>query len=57
MNAAAGARELAALGEAYGFTVRALTLVEHDGEPISSTRIRLCMKLGNTDAATAMLGQ
>jgi riboflavin kinase/FMN adenylyltransferase len=55
-NAAGGAKELCALGGMFGFSAEALTLVEHEGEPISSTRIRLCMKLGKTDAVNAMLG-
>jgi len=56
-NAAAGATELCALGETLGFSTEALALVEHEGEPISSTRIRLCIKLGNTATASAMLGE
>ena len=56
-NAAAGARELSALGDALGFTAEALPLVEHEGEPISSTRIRSCIRRGENSAANTMLGR
>ncbi|MCL2068725.1 MAG: FAD synthetase family protein [Oscillospiraceae bacterium] len=55
-GAAADVRELRELGEVCGFLVEALPLLEHNREPISSTRIRLCIKQGNTQDASTMLG-
>ncbi len=53
-----GNREhLAALGAETGFEVDFVDAVEHQGEPISSTRVRHRLDAGDVDAATAMLGR
>jgi len=56
-GAGAGVRELAAFGEAFGFSVRAIPLVEHGGEPCSSSRIRACLRCGDISSANEILGR
>ena len=45
------------LGRTLGFTVRAVPPVEHEGEPISSTRIRRAVEAGRVDEAAVLLGR
>jgi riboflavin kinase/FMN adenylyltransferase len=56
-GAVCDAWELCALGKTYGFTAEALPLVQYDGAPISSTRIRSCIENGDHKAAAAMLSE
>jgi len=48
---------LAAEGEKRGFAVEALAPMDHEGEPISSSRIRACVARGDMGSAQAMLGR
>ncbi|MEY3394111.1 MAG: hypothetical protein RL346_347 [Verrucomicrobiota bacterium] len=48
---------LRSLGQAYGFTVKALPHTHWNGVRISSTRIRQAVQMGDFDAAEAMLGR
>lgn len=48
---------LAAQAERWGFTLEAVPPVMHDGERISSSRIRQAIRDGNLDAAADMLGR
>lgn len=47
---------LAQAGDAYGFTLHALSLVTEDAEAVSSSRIRDHIRRGETAAADALLG-
>jgi len=49
--------ELGELGRAHGFSVHVLPSVEHDGEPISSTRIRGLLQQGDVAVARFLLGR
>ena len=46
---------LAALGERLGFATRAVAPVTLDGEPVSSSRIRAALRVGDTAIATRLL--
>ncbi|WP_448581459.1 bifunctional riboflavin kinase/FAD synthetase [Thermaurantiacus sp.] len=46
---------LAALGAARGFSTEALGAVEAEGAPVSSTRVRAALALGDTGLATRLL--
>jgi riboflavin kinase/FMN adenylyltransferase len=48
---------LARLGETLGFEVTTVPPVEHDGAPISSTRIRRELEAGRVELARALLGR
>jgi riboflavin kinase/FMN adenylyltransferase len=48
---------LARLGEEMGYKLCIAPLVEADGEPVSSTRIREAVMSGNMETATKMLGR
>ena len=48
---------LAELGRALGFTVEALAPVLHEGQPISSSRVRRAIAAGAVDEAAALLGR
>jgi riboflavin kinase/FMN adenylyltransferase len=48
---------LAQLGQTLGFNVTAVAPVEHDGAPISSTRIRRDLEGGRVEGARALLGR
>jgi riboflavin kinase/FMN adenylyltransferase len=48
---------LETLGQVHGFTARGLDAVSADGQPISSTRIREAIRLGDLDTASQMLGR
>ena len=48
---------LAAEGARCGFSVEAVPPMEHDGAPISSSRIRSCISRGDMEEAEAMLGR
>ncbi len=48
---------LAALGADLGFRVRSIDPVLHDGQPISSTRIRAALAAGDVGEAERMLGR
>lgn len=54
---AGDARLLRRLGARYGFTVSEVGPEEHEGRPISSTRIRSALREGEVSAANAMLGR
>lgn len=41
----------------YGAGVESLPLMERDGAPVSSSRIRACLAEGDVEAANAMLGE
>ena len=41
----------------HGYDVEVVGYAEHDGERISSSRIRRCLAAGEVDAASAMLGR
>lgn len=56
-GASAGIEELKVLCAPYGITVQAISKVTFQGEEISSTRIRRCIREGLTKEATEMLGQ
>ncbi|MFM1768510.1 MAG: hypothetical protein RJA22_1039 [Verrucomicrobiota bacterium] len=45
------------LGAELGFTVHGLAAVSLDDQPVSSTRIRECLRTGQLDAASQMLGR
>ena len=45
------------LGEQLGFAVHAITAVSHEGNAISSTRIREAIRAGNLNLAGQMLGR
>jgi riboflavin kinase/FMN adenylyltransferase len=47
---------LAALGREMGYTLQIAPLVEVDGVPVSSTRIREAVMAGDVEAATKLLG-
>lgn len=48
---------LRTLGERYGFLVETVPPVLWDGEPVSSTRIRMALERGDATAAARMLGR
>ncbi len=48
---------LAAFGATHGFGVRSVALVRHDGEAVSSTRIRGLLDLGDVETAARLLGR
>jgi riboflavin kinase/FMN adenylyltransferase len=48
---------LARLGEELGYTLRIAPLVEIEGEPISSTRVRQAVAEGKVETATRLLGR
>ncbi len=48
---------LSSVGGALGFEVVAVPPVEHDGAPISSTRVRQALEAGRVDEAYALLGR
>ena len=48
---------LSSIGAALGFRVLPVPPVEHDGQPISSTRIRRVLADGQVDEAAALLGR
>lgn len=48
---------LRAIGAARGFAVEAVPLVEVDGAPVSSTRIRALLAAGRVDEAERLLGR
>lgn len=48
---------LRALGERHGFLVETAPPVLWEGEPVSSTRIRMALERGDVAAATEMLGR
>lgn len=48
---------LTEMGTQLGFRVRAVAPVEHEGQPISSTRIRAAVARGAVEAAAEMLGR
>jgi len=45
-----------ALGAERGFAVEGAAVLERDGAPVSSSRVRECLARGEVEAATAMLG-
>ena len=55
-NRQGDAKELQRLGEKFGFEVRIVGPVMHDGQPVSASRIREAMKSGNFDDAVELLG-
>jgi len=48
---------LRALGRRHGFEVHEVPQVRLDGQPVSSTLIRQCVKSGDVEKAAAMLGR
>lgn len=48
---------LARLGEELGYTLQIAPLVELDGEPVSSTRVREAIMSGDVESATRLLGR
>ncbi|MBN1319771.1 MAG: bifunctional riboflavin kinase/FAD synthetase [Thermoleophilia bacterium] len=56
-HGAGTAADLAEYGSTHGFEVRAVPLVEEDGETISSTRIRELLQTGQVKEATRLLGR
>ncbi len=48
---------LAELGRAHDFTVTAVPLLEREGGPVSSTRIRACLGEGDVAQAARLLGR
>jgi riboflavin kinase / FMN adenylyltransferase len=49
---------IARLGAQLGFSIQSLgPIVDHAGEPYSSTRIRNCLRSGDVAGATALLGR
>lgn len=56
-HGAGTAADLAEYGSTHGFEVRAISLVEEDGETISSTRIREALRAGNVKEAARLLGR
>ena len=48
---------LAAMGKAAGFAVHAVPPVIIDGEPVSSTRVRLAVEAGDFTTAASLLGR
>jgi riboflavin kinase/FMN adenylyltransferase len=48
---------LADLGAQLGFTAKAVSDVDFDGQPVSSTRIRDCVRAGDFSGAGEMLGR
>ena len=48
---------LAAMGKAAGFSVHAVPPVIIDGEPVSSTRVRLAVEAGDFTTAASLLGR
>lgn len=48
---------LARLGEEAGYTLHIAPLVEVDGQPVSSTRIREAIMTGDMETATVLLGR
>ncbi|MDD6205108.1 MAG: riboflavin biosynthesis protein RibF [Firmicutes bacterium] len=55
-NAAGTPKDLLRLAGVYGYKVFVQPSVMYNGEPVSSTRIRECIRQGDMDAANAMLG-
>jgi riboflavin kinase/FMN adenylyltransferase len=49
--------DLAVFGETHGFDVRPIPLVNDDGAPISSTRIRGLLSAGEVEQAAELLGR
>jgi riboflavin kinase/FMN adenylyltransferase len=47
---------LAAEARKHGLTIVSLPRVSHEGKPISSSRIRACLEVGEIEQANAMLG-
>jgi riboflavin kinase/FMN adenylyltransferase len=56
-HGAGSSGDLAAYGRKHGFSVGAVPLVREGGGPISSTRIRGLLDLGEVAAAAALLGR
>lgn len=54
---AGSAETLRGLCARYGVGVESLPLMERDGAPVSSSRIRACLAAGDIEAANAMLGE
>jgi riboflavin kinase/FMN adenylyltransferase len=52
-----GLETLTRLGPQLGFRVRTAPPVLHDGAPVSSTRVRECLKAGSIEDASALLGR
>ncbi len=50
------ARDMAALGERYGFETHVVEAVLVDGEPVSSTRARAAVEAGEMELAARLLG-
>jgi riboflavin kinase/FMN adenylyltransferase len=48
---------LRAMGRDFGFSAFAVDIVEHDGRPVSSTRIRAAVAEGAVEEASRMLGR
>ena len=44
-------------GEAYGFSVEVIEAVQHEGEVVSSTRIRAFLEVGDVERAARLLGR
>lgn len=55
-NAHASADDLTRIAAKYGVKVHKIDGVQWNGEPVSSTRIRRCLKEGDVRSANAMLG-
>ncbi len=47
---------LVAEGRKHGLTIVSAQRINHNGEPISSTRIRICLEAGRIEEANALLG-
>lgn len=56
-GAVAGPGELRQLGAALGIEVETLSMVDIDGQDISSTRIRACVTAGDMPTAAKLLGR
>lgn len=56
-NGAGTVDTLRTLGQAYGIEVIAAPAVEVGGQPVSTTRIRQCLKVGDMALANRLLGQ
>lgn len=54
---AGGPADLLSLGEEYGFSVTAISMIEQEGEVVSSTRIRDCVQRGQVERAAELLGR
>lgn len=57
LNAAGDVDELRRLGDHFGFSVRAVALLETESGPISSSAIRQAVAAGDVRTAAAMLGR